>query len=71
MAILMSQVGTRFWTRKNYKQHYYIYDEAEEVDVEAYSFKALMSYYLLLNGLLPLDLAVTLMLSKLFIIWFV
>jgi hypothetical protein len=30
-----------------------------------------MSYYLLLNGLLPLDLAVTLMLSKLFVIYYV
>ena len=30
-----------------------------------------MSYYLLFNGLLPLDLAVTLMLSKLWVIWFV
>lgn len=71
MAIFMSQVGTRLWTRNNHTLHYYIYDEAEEVDIEAYSFKALMSYYLLLNGLLPLDLAVTLMLSKLFIIYFV
>lgn len=39
--------------------------------MEDYSFKALMSYYLLFNNLLPLDLAVTLMLSKIFIIYFV
>lgn len=57
--------------RRNYQKHYYIYDAAEDVDIENYSFKALMSYYLLLNGLLPLDLAVTLMLSKLFMIGFV
>jgi magnesium-transporting ATPase (P-type) len=72
MAILMSQIGTRVWTRNNHPKHYYIYDAAEgEIDVEMYSFKALMSYYLLFNGLLPLDLAVTLMISKLWVIYFV
>ena len=72
MAIFMSQVGTRFWIRNNHKKHYYIYDAAEgEINIENYSFKALMSYYLLLNGLLPLDLAVTLMMSKLFVIFYV
>jgi hypothetical protein len=71
MAVMMSQVGTRVWTRKNHTKHYYIYDAKEEVDVESYTFKAFFSYYLLFNGVMPLDLAVTLVLSKLFIINFV
>lgn len=73
--VFMSQVGNRKFNKKYGDQMYYVFDETEaakqedgKIDYEEYTFKAMMSFYLLFNGLLPLDLAVTLMITKLFMV---
>ena len=77
--ILMSQVGNRSFNKKNGDNMYYVFDKDFEpaklddgsIDYEQYTFKAMMSFYLLFNGLLPLDLAVTLMITKLFMVGYI
>jgi len=50
----------------------YVFTDAEKpINYEMYTFKSMMSFYLLFNGLLPLDLAVTLMITKIFMVAFV
>jgi magnesium-transporting ATPase (P-type) len=39
------------------------------IDWENFTFKATFTFYLLFNGLIPLDLSVTLMITKLFKVW--
>lgn len=64
--LLMSQIGTRLWLYNNLDKHYYIFPTDEEVDKELTVFQALMSFYLLFNQLIPMDLAVNLILNKMF-----
>jgi len=67
--VMMSQIGNRTFNKKYGANMYYVFDpKHEEQDFEFYTFKAMMSFYLLFNGLLPLDLAVTLMITKLFMV---
>ena len=63
MDLLMSQIGTRVWHTQNWAGHYYLFPE-EEPAINAFSFKASLSFYLLLNGLVPLDLMVAATLAK-------
>ena len=77
--ILMSQVGNRTFNKKYGENMYYVFDKEHEsvrlddetIDYEAYTFKSMMSFYLLFNGLLLLDLAVNLMITKLLIVYFI
>jgi len=70
--IMMSQVGNRTFNSKYGDQMPYVFTDAEKpINYEFYTFRSMMSFYLLFNGLLPLDLAVTLMISKLFMVAFV
>jgi phospholipid-transporting ATPase len=64
-AIVMSMICNRIWTGNNAEKHTYIYPPEEDVDVNFYSIKSLASFYLIFNGLIPLDLAVTFILVKL------
>ena len=68
----MSLVLGRIWLKNNANKHWYIFPlEERPVDTFAESIKLLVSYYLLLNGLLPLDLVVCFMLGKLMYTYFV
>lgn len=66
--VLMSQIGTRVWIYNNWEDHWYIFpsDKASEFSKEVTVVQALMSFYLLFNQLIPLDVAVNLVLTKLF-----
>lgn len=64
----MSLICNRIWVNNNAKKHFYIFPLEEVIDVNLYSIKALASFYLIFNGLIPLDLAVTFILVKLFYI---
>ena len=64
----MSMICNRIWVSNNAKKHTYIFPPSEDIDVNLYSIKALASFYLIFNGLIPLDLAVTFILVKLFYI---
>ena len=60
LMIFMSQVGNRIWMRTNADVHYYIYPKSERpIDTESITMKSLMSFFLLLNATIPLDLAVS------------
>jgi len=70
--VVMSQIGTRSWLYSNWDEHWYIYPkEKEDVNKELTVFQALMSFYLLFNQLIPLDVAVNLVLTKLFYTLFI
>lgn len=64
--VLMSQIGTRVWLYSNWEGHWYLYPRGVPVEKEVTVFQALMSFYLLFNQLIPLDLAVNLILTKMF-----
>lgn len=60
LMLIMSQIGNRIWMRSHSSKHYYIFPHKEHpVDTESYTIKALMSYFLLFNSIIPLDLAIT------------
>jgi magnesium-transporting ATPase (P-type) len=72
MAILMSAIGTRSWIKNNMDSHFYIFSDQEPiVDIDEYSVKAFMSFYLLFSNLLPLDMAITIIIGKLIATWLV
>lgn len=65
----MSQIGTRTWLYSNWDEHWYLFPDHkphDPVDKELTVFQGLMSFYLLFNQLIPLDLAVNLILTKMF-----
>jgi magnesium-transporting ATPase (P-type) len=64
-AIVMSLICNRIWMSNNASFHYYIFPKGEDIDVNLYSIKAFASFYLIFNGLIPLDLSVTFILVKL------
>jgi len=68
LMLIFSQIGNRVWMIKNSSKHDYIFPEGEDTDNELYTAKSIMSFFLLLNMLVPLDLAVCTVLSKLFIV---
>jgi phospholipid-translocating ATPase len=69
MAAMMAFVGNVTWNKNTGVKHYYIFDEAEgPIDYAKYSGTAFMSFYLLFANILPLDMAITLMLSKLLLV---
>jgi len=67
LVILMSQIMNRTW-HSNHASHKYLFPE-ETMDVNRWSTNTIFSFYLLLNGFIPLDLAVTITLSKMFYVW--
>jgi magnesium-transporting ATPase (P-type) len=69
MAAMMAFVGNVTWNKNTGVKHYYVFDEAEgPIDYGKYSGTAFMSFYLLFCNILPLDMAITLMLSKLLLV---
>lgn len=63
--ILVSFWGNRAWMQDNSGKHFYIYPESEQpVDLQYSSYRALLKFYLLFNSLVPLDLMVVFILSK-------
>ena len=62
----MSQIGTRVWLYNNVENHWYIFPDKKVFDKELTIFEALMSFYLLFNQLIPMDLAINLILNKMF-----
>jgi hypothetical protein len=63
----MSQVLGRNWLENNADKHFYIFPAEEQpVDTLEGASSLMVSFYLLLNGLLPLDLVVIFMLAKFF-----
>jgi len=51
--------------KNNSEVHTYIFPEGPSVDKEEYTFKSMMSFFLILNMMIPLDLAVIIIISKL------
>lgn len=71
-TLLCSQVFNRLFLQKKGDQLTYVFQEFEKpVNYEEYTMASMMSFYLLLNGLLPLDLAVNLIVTKLLMVYFV
>mmetsp|Transcript_24250 Transcript_24250/g.37387 ORF Transcript_24250/g.37387 Transcript_24250/m.37387 type:complete len:196 (+) Transcript_24250:514-1101(+) len=70
LIIVSSQLGNRIWLRINHDKHFYIYPEGADLNTEEYTFKSLMSFFLLLNMNIPLDLAVIIVISKLIFTYF-
>jgi hypothetical protein len=64
IIFLNGYVGTFSWTEQNSAKMYYIFPE-RSVDSKLYSQYSMASYYLLFNGMLPLDLQINLLLVKL------
>ena len=65
----MSQIGTRVWISQNLEKHYYIFPSdyiKEDWDPGLYFFQTFLSFYLMFNMLIPLDLAITLLFAKMF-----
>ena len=71
MMLISSQLGNRLWLQFNSKEHSYIFPEGEELNSEEFTFKSMMSFFLILNVLIPLDLAVIVIVSKLFFTYIV
>lgn len=69
LDIFMSQIMNRTWNT-NHTDHHYLFPE-EEVDINGYSLTTIFNFYLLLNGFIPLDLAVTITLSKMFYVFLI
>lgn len=65
--LLMSQAGTRAWLHSKHDRLEYLFPKFEQpIDIELYVLKALGSFYLIFNLLIPLDLAVNIILVKMF-----
>lgn len=64
LIIFNGYVGTFTWMEQNSSKMYYIFPE-KSVDSVLYSEYSMASYYLLFNGMLPLDLQINLLLVKL------
>jgi len=64
----MSLICNRIWNTNNAQYHYYIFPE-KDIDINFLSVKALASFYLIFNGLIPLDLAVAFVMVKLIYIF--
>jgi phospholipid-transporting ATPase len=63
--ILVSFWGNRSWMQENSGKHFYIYPESEQpIDLQYSSYRAVLKFYLLFNSLVPLDLMVVFILSK-------
>lgn len=69
LIVLSSQVGNRFATSE-LLDHYYIYPEAMEgadkVNREAIAWRSVLIFYLLYNGIFPLDLPCMIIFVKTF-----
>mmetsp|Transcript_23944 Transcript_23944/g.36669 ORF Transcript_23944/g.36669 Transcript_23944/m.36669 type:complete len:223 (+) Transcript_23944:802-1470(+) len=65
LLLLASQIGNRMWMALKSDDHFYIFPEGEEVDREKYTFRSMMSFFILLNMMVPLDLAFLIIVSKL------
>lgn len=75
--ILMSQIGNRTFNKTHGHKMFYVFDKMETlqpdgsflpIDFEKYTFQSMVSHFLILNGLMPLDLAVTLMITKIIMV---
>ena len=67
-AISMSQIGNRVWNTRHSESYRYIFDAEEQpVEIGSYSFKAAMSFYLLLCNIVPLDMAVSMVIARVII----
>ena len=64
--LFMSQIATRVWLYNNLDKHWYIFPDKKIYDKELTIFETLMSFYLLFNQLIPMDLAINLILNKMF-----
>ena len=57
--MVMSQIGNRLWMRNHSGDHFYIFPGFEHpVKNEVYTMKSMMSFFLLFNTIIPLDLAI-------------
>ena len=59
-------IATRVWLYNNLDKHWNIYPDKKVYDKELTIFETLMSFYLLFNQLIPMDLAINLILNKMF-----
>ena len=74
LMLIFSHVGNRIWLENNAEKHFYIFSQDElPIDKEGIVAKSMMSFFLLFNAILPLDLPIVLTMSKglytLFMIW--
>jgi magnesium-transporting ATPase (P-type) len=72
MAASLAFIGNITWNKKYGNDHYYIFDEIEKpINYSKYALNSFLSFYLLFCNLLPLDMAISLMLAKLMLVWLV
>ena len=65
IMLLYSQIGNRYWMQNYADKHYYIFPESEKpINKEEYTMKSMMSFFLLLNTIVPLDLGVVWNIAK-------
>ena len=65
LITFMSQVGNRLWMKTNADEHYYLFPTNEKpIDKEQYTMRAMFSFWLLINTIVPLDLGVIYNLAK-------
>ena len=67
ILIFSSQVGTRQWLNENSEKHSYLFhgDKRFEINKELIIVQSMGSFYLLMNTLIPLDLAINTIFIKL------
>jgi magnesium-transporting ATPase (P-type) len=64
LMVLMSQIMNRTWMSEN-NHHYYVFPHFERpIESETYTAKSIMSYFLVFNGVIPLDLVVAFTIMK-------
>jgi len=61
----MSEIGCRIWMNNNSNMQYYIFPLNERpINNDLYVLKSIGAYYLLFDGILPIDLQIVTMISK-------
>ena len=62
---LMAFIGNKQWMKQNAHVHYYLYPKSEQpVDLQKSVYTSILKFYLLFNSMIPLDLTVIFILSK-------
>ena len=67
IILMSSQVGTRLWLNQNADKHSYLFHGKQgfAIDKELIVLQAVGSFYLLMNSLIPMDLAINTIFIKL------
>ena len=65
LNVTMTFWGNRSWMQANSQAHFYLYPPFEQpVDLQVAAYQSILKFYLLFNSMVPLDLMVVFILSK-------